>query len=280
MQPCGDNCMGCGVLTQQRVGISVEPEGFGGNRLAEGGILPISVAEHPNIVAVLLEYFVEILPAFRELLESPLARNAPASNPLHCVARGRWNKYEVRSLLCRFDIPEFTRPNRGAWEVAVRYIERIQQGMCVGVADGEAETGFNPLANNPLCLFTLGAVCHILLDTDVRMRKTCSARHCKDFQSPADDKVAPHRVVVPMLPVVVIVVLRHPTIDEKRSVPNDILIVTETPRTEPINQYPHLRSQHLFKQILKSHSDKGVTRIIVCSSSCSYQGNVCHYHEM
>ena len=70
MQSCGDNRMGRSVLSQQRIRISVEPEVLGRNCIAEGSVLPISVAQHPNIVAALLERCVEIVPTVCELLES------------------------------------------------------------------------------------------------------------------------------------------------------------------------------------------------------------------
>ena len=148
--------------------------------------------------------------------------------------------------------------------------------MCIRIADGEAKTRFNPLANNPLCFLTFHAVCDIRINANVRMRKTCPARHCEDFQSPTNDKITPHRVVVPVFPVIVIIILRHPTIDQKWSIPNDILIVPESLRTKAVNQCPDSGPQRLFKQILKSHPNKGITWIIVRSFSCGYQWNVCH----
>ena len=71
-----DNRMSRGVLSQQCVGISVKPEGFGRNCIAKGIVLPISVTEHPYIVSVFLEDRVESLPAICELLEPATAGNA------------------------------------------------------------------------------------------------------------------------------------------------------------------------------------------------------------
>ena len=86
MKARGDDRMGESILSQERVGVAVKPEGFGGNRIAEGSVLSISMAEHPNIVTALLERFVEILPSVRESLESSTAGNASAPNPLRRVA--------------------------------------------------------------------------------------------------------------------------------------------------------------------------------------------------
>ena len=126
---------------------------------------------------------------------------------------GRWNKYEVRSLRCRRNIPHFACPSRSARQVAIRYFERVQQCVCIRIADGEAETWVSPLAINPFCFFTLHAMCNIRINTNVRVGKSCPARHCKDFQAPTNDKITPHRVVIPMLPIVVVVILRHSAID-------------------------------------------------------------------
>ena len=87
MKPCRENCMGRGVLSQQRVGVSVKPEGFGRNGVAQSGILSISMAEYPNIVTILLEHRVDALPAICKLLESITAANASASNPFWRMAR-------------------------------------------------------------------------------------------------------------------------------------------------------------------------------------------------